>query len=821
MRNLKKILSLVLAMMMVLSLMVTASATTFADDEDIDANYKEAVEVLTGLKVINGVGDEFLPKDYLNREAAAKIVAYVKLGGDVDATIAEALNNPFSDVKGWSTNVIKYCYSEGIVDGVGDGKFLPKDYLTGYAFAKMLLVAAGIDGEYTGSNWKLNIATAAKNAKLLVGLENVALSGKLTREQACQMAFNAMNYSATGTTSVYVVKTSADVELYRGTDALTALVLKQADAGNVLTVEATNAGSLMDVVFQTKSSSATDAFGRTSKTWVSKNNATKVYAELAATPVKTYTTATTYGKIFSDLGYTKASENITLKVFDNSAVGSDNTVTKGDLTPVGGQGTLIEVYKTAANAYNVVVIDTYAIKLAATNIVAAVPATATTDAVPAFVWIDLNSDGNKDAGEKFVTSSFKKDDVVLYTEADGALVNVVKADSFSGKVTATAAAYFRVDGVAKVLAANNSAVIGTTPGYKYDAATTYTYFVDAYGNVIYAVAGEVDTPDVSYIYIISKGAKAASYVPGDLYGEGTGTAAAAQALVMDLETGVISVVNQGVVKGTDGKYYYATATGAASTTEVTDAAVALVEGLYEYTKRADGSIAIGSAATTANVTLKKGEAAVGDKFANASTAVTVLSYTKDAIGNYVSVEKTTYTGIANFPATAVTYNGALVAANPINGVISTITVVKAADPVVTAPDYAVYAGLGEISANGQAYAFILNGELVNYYLAQGVTDAQAGISTLTAGDVITLKLTNGALAASAVAKQTALKSGEVTYVDDNFMVIDGSVYYFAEGAQIYVASDYSYAKGTVEVGDTVNVYGDVVNGSNVVSFILK
>ena len=197
MRNLKKILSLALALMMVLSVMVTASATTFKDDAKISADYKEAVEVLTGMKVINGVGDEFLPQDYLNREAAAKIVAYILEGSGLDAAIVDAINNPFSDVSGWSVDVIKYCYANGVVDGVGDGKFLPKDYLTGYAFAKMLLVAAGVDGEYTGGNWRLNIATNAKKAKFLVGLEDVALSGRLTREQACQMAFNAMYYTAT------------------------------------------------------------------------------------------------------------------------------------------------------------------------------------------------------------------------------------------------------------------------------------------------------------------------------------------------------------------------------------------------------------------------------------------------------------------------------------------------------------------------------------------------------------------------------------------------------------------------------------------------
>ena len=64
MRNLKKILALVLSLMMVLSVMVTASATDFADDADI--TNKEAVEVMSALGILSGSQGKFAPQALLS-----------------------------------------------------------------------------------------------------------------------------------------------------------------------------------------------------------------------------------------------------------------------------------------------------------------------------------------------------------------------------------------------------------------------------------------------------------------------------------------------------------------------------------------------------------------------------------------------------------------------------------------------------------------------------------------------------------------------------------------------------------------------------------
>ena len=70
MRNLKKILSLALALVMVMSLLTVAGAREFNDAADIE--HTEAVEVMTALGVINGMGNNlFAPKNTTSAQAAA------------------------------------------------------------------------------------------------------------------------------------------------------------------------------------------------------------------------------------------------------------------------------------------------------------------------------------------------------------------------------------------------------------------------------------------------------------------------------------------------------------------------------------------------------------------------------------------------------------------------------------------------------------------------------------------------------------------------------------------------------------------------------
>ena len=139
MRNLKKFLALVLAMMMTLSLMVTVNAK-FDDDGEITPDYVEAVNVLTELEVVKGYGEDdpnegkFLPKNNITRAEVAAIL-YRLYTGDVNDDNIHLYDgfSEFTDVgpSQWFTPYVNFCANNGLIQGRGNGKFDPTGNITG------------------------------------------------------------------------------------------------------------------------------------------------------------------------------------------------------------------------------------------------------------------------------------------------------------------------------------------------------------------------------------------------------------------------------------------------------------------------------------------------------------------------------------------------------------------------------------------------------------------------------------------------------------------------------------------------------------------
>ena len=93
----KKFLSLVLALTMMMSLVtINAGAKEFTDDEEL--NYKEAVDVISEISVVDGYEDgSFKPQNTLTRGAAAKIICNLILGPTTAAEL-HADTAPYKDV---------------------------------------------------------------------------------------------------------------------------------------------------------------------------------------------------------------------------------------------------------------------------------------------------------------------------------------------------------------------------------------------------------------------------------------------------------------------------------------------------------------------------------------------------------------------------------------------------------------------------------------------------------------------------------------------------------------------------------------------------
>ena len=193
MRNLKKVLALVLAMAMSLSLAVTAGAAF--NDQDKIVN-EEAVEVCSALNIINGYTDgSFKPEGNVTRAEAAKMIT-IALNGGKEPTLSASATPTYTDISGhWAAKYIEYCTSLGIVAGDGAGKFNPNGNVKAVELAKMLLIALGYNAEhekFVGKNWDTNVNVVASQKGLYEDLETIDPSAAATRDTAAQMVWNAL-----------------------------------------------------------------------------------------------------------------------------------------------------------------------------------------------------------------------------------------------------------------------------------------------------------------------------------------------------------------------------------------------------------------------------------------------------------------------------------------------------------------------------------------------------------------------------------------------------------------------------------------------------
>ena len=225
MRNLKRTLSLALASVMLVGMMsVGASAVNASDFTDADEIVnKDAVSTMTALGIINGKedGSYFDPTGTVTRAEMAKMLC-VAINGGVDPVLGVKDTPTFTDIKGhWAESYIEYCAANGIIAGRGNNKFDPTGTVSATEAAKMLLGVLGYNAEKSGlvgNDWAINTNVLANQNGLYKNLANLNANTLLTRDNAAQMIYNALDanmvelnaagnyttsqYSYTGTESV-------------------------------------------------------------------------------------------------------------------------------------------------------------------------------------------------------------------------------------------------------------------------------------------------------------------------------------------------------------------------------------------------------------------------------------------------------------------------------------------------------------------------------------------------------------------------------------------------------------------------------------------
>lgn len=182
----KKVLSFVLVIAMVLSNMSFAFAST--SFEDVTGNYETAVDALVSLGVINGYEDgTFRPEKTITRAEIAKVLVealgYGKLVGDDSAN--------FSDTKGhWADGYIAVAAGTGLVTGYPDGSFRPDQAVTYSEALTMTVRSIGYTDAYLGGTWPTNFKTKAIDLGLT---DDVVMSTSgADRGGVAQIIYNAL-----------------------------------------------------------------------------------------------------------------------------------------------------------------------------------------------------------------------------------------------------------------------------------------------------------------------------------------------------------------------------------------------------------------------------------------------------------------------------------------------------------------------------------------------------------------------------------------------------------------------------------------------------
>ncbi len=176
----KKFLVVLLALAMILGVCTTAMAADKAipDYTDVKTSTEYASDIyrLTALGILEGNtgwGGAYRPADNLTRAEFAKIAVYM-FGKQDYVSFYAAQKSAFSDVSEghWAEGFINCCNDNGLMIGIGGGKFAPNASVSKQEVATVVLRAVGYTDELPGA-WPTDYIT--KSQKVVAQWDNETL----------------------------------------------------------------------------------------------------------------------------------------------------------------------------------------------------------------------------------------------------------------------------------------------------------------------------------------------------------------------------------------------------------------------------------------------------------------------------------------------------------------------------------------------------------------------------------------------------------------------------------------------------------------------
>lgn len=189
MKNLTRVLALVIVLAMMMSTVAFASFTDVAADDD----YAEAIETLAALGIIKGYEDGTFGADKaITRAEAVAIVNRIQNLSLAASGAAGA--SLYTDVAAdhWALGDINLATQMGVISGDGNGTFRPEDQVSYQEMVKMLTTALGY-GPAVAENggWPTGYLVVAQNKGVLADTVNGGATAA-NRGVVAQLTFNAL-----------------------------------------------------------------------------------------------------------------------------------------------------------------------------------------------------------------------------------------------------------------------------------------------------------------------------------------------------------------------------------------------------------------------------------------------------------------------------------------------------------------------------------------------------------------------------------------------------------------------------------------------------